>query len=166
MLGLSLVFLLAAASLHAVSNALIKQARDKLAFTWWMLTANLILGVPLIFFMNNVPPIGWELIGLSGLIEAVYFITLTRAYALGDLSQVYPIARFGADVCTAVGGSVPGRSAERRWPDRGFVDCRRIVSGESTFAGRLATSAVRTEIGSSTLGIDDRLADLDLFADR
>jgi drug/metabolite transporter (DMT)-like permease len=30
------------------------------------------------------------------LIEAVYFITLTRAYALGDLSQVYPLARGSA----------------------------------------------------------------------
>ncbi len=96
MLGLSLTFLLTAASLHALSNALIKQARDKLAFTWWMLTANLIIGLPVIWFVGNVPPIGWALIIVSGLIEAVYFITLTRAYALGDLSQVYPIARGSA----------------------------------------------------------------------
>ena len=96
MLGLSLVFLLLAASLHALSNALIKQARDKLAFTWWMLTANLIIGLPLLLFVGNVPPIGWGLLLLSGLIEAAYFFTLTRAYALGDLSQVYPVARGSA----------------------------------------------------------------------
>lgn len=96
MLGLSLVFLLTAASLHALSNALIKQAHDKLAFTWWMLTVNLIIGLPLIWFAGNVPPIGWTLITVSGLIEALYFITLTRAYALGDLSQVYPVARGSA----------------------------------------------------------------------
>jgi uncharacterized membrane protein len=96
MLGLSLIFLLTAASLHALSNALIKQARDKLAFTWWMLTANLIIGAPLIFFVGDVPPIGFALIIVSGLIEAVYFVTLTRAYALGDLSQVYPMARGSA----------------------------------------------------------------------
>ena len=92
----SLALLLTAASLHALSNALIKSARDKLAFTWWMLTANLILGLPLILFVGDVPPIGWGIILVSGLIEAVYFITLTRAYALGDLSQVYPIARGSA----------------------------------------------------------------------
>ena len=96
MLGLSLIFLLTAASLHALSNALIKQARDKLAFTWWMLTANLIVGAPLVLFVGHVPPIGWALIVVSGLIEAAYFITLTRAYALGDLSQVYPMARGSA----------------------------------------------------------------------
>ena len=96
MLGLSLILLLFAASLHALSNALIKRARDKLAFTWWMLSANLILGAPLLFFAGNVPPIGWALILVSGLIEAVYFITLPRAYALGDLSLVYPMARGSA----------------------------------------------------------------------
>jgi drug/metabolite transporter (DMT)-like permease len=93
---LSIVLLLFAAVLHALSNALIKLSRDKLAFTWWMLTAWAVIGFPLIFFIGQPPPIGWLLIFVSGLIEAVYFITLTRAYALGDLSQVYPIARGSA----------------------------------------------------------------------
>ena len=93
---LSIVLLLFAAVLHALSNALIKLARDKLAFTWWMLTAWAVIGFPLIFFVGQPPPIGWLIIFVSGLIEAVYFITLTRAYALGDLSQVYPIARGSA----------------------------------------------------------------------
>jgi len=92
--SLSLLFL--AAVLHALSNALIKQSRDKLAFTWWMLTAWIIIGCPLIFFIGQPPPIGWLIILVSGLVEAVYFITLTRAYALGDLSQVYPLARGSA----------------------------------------------------------------------
>ena len=92
----SLILLVLAAVLHALSNALIKLSRDKLAFTWWMLTASAILGFPLIFFAGQPPPIGWLIILVSGLIEAVYFITLTRAYALGDLSQVYPLARGSA----------------------------------------------------------------------
>lgn len=92
--SLGLLFL--AAVLHALSNALIKLSRDKLAFTWWMLTAWVIIGFPLIFFVGQPLPIGWLLILVSGLIEAVYFITLTRAYALGDLSQVYPLARGSA----------------------------------------------------------------------
>jgi drug/metabolite transporter (DMT)-like permease len=93
---LSLAFLIGAAGLHAFSNALIKSSRDKLAFTWWMLTANTLIGLPLIFFIGQPQPICWLIILVSGLIEAVYFITLTRAYALGDLSQVYPLARGSA----------------------------------------------------------------------
>ena len=93
---ISIVLLLFAAVLHALSNALIKLARDKLAFTWWMLTAWAIIGFPLIFFVGQPPPIGWFIILVSGLIEAVYFITLTRACSLGDLSQVFPLARGSA----------------------------------------------------------------------
>lgn len=93
---ISLLLLLVAALLHALSNALIKQSRDKLAFTWWMLTASAVIGFPLLFFVGHPPPISWPIILASGLTEAVYFVTLTRAYALGDLSQVYPIARGSA----------------------------------------------------------------------
>ncbi len=96
MTPLSLSLLLLAAVLHALSNALLKQSRDKLAFTWWMMTAWTVIGFPLIFFVGQPPPIGWLIILVSGLIEAVYFVTLTRAYALGDLSQVYPVARGSA----------------------------------------------------------------------
>jgi drug/metabolite transporter (DMT)-like permease len=93
---LSLALLVLAAGLHAFSNALIKASRDQLAFTWWMLTATAIIGWPLLFFVGQPQPIGWLIILVSGLIEAVYFITLTRAYSLGDLSQVYPLARGSA----------------------------------------------------------------------
>jgi drug/metabolite transporter (DMT)-like permease len=93
---LSLALLVLAAGLHALSNALIKSSRDKLAFTWWMLTATVIIGLPLIFFVGQPPLIGWAIILVSGLIEALYFSTLTRAYSLGDLSQVYPVARGSA----------------------------------------------------------------------
>ena len=96
MTAFSLLLLLLAAVLHALSNALIKLSRDKLAFTWWMLTASVIIGFPLIFLVGQPQPIGWLIVIVSGLIEAVYFITLTRAYSLGDLSQVYPIARGSA----------------------------------------------------------------------
>ena len=92
----SLALLLIAAGLHAVSNALIKQARDKLAFTWWMLGASSILGLPIWFFVRGVEPTGWLLVVVSGLLEAIYFFALTRAYSHGDLSQVYPIARGSA----------------------------------------------------------------------
>lgn len=93
----SLGLLLIAAFLHAGANALMKQARDKLAFTWWMLGASTALGLPVLLFVGGPrDTIGWTLVTVSGCIEAVYFWTLSRAYALGELSQVYPIARGSA----------------------------------------------------------------------
>jgi uncharacterized membrane protein len=93
----SLVLLVIAAFLHAGANAFLKQARDKLAFTWWMLFASVILGAPLLV-LAGLPHdrLGWILVGASGILEAVYFYTLSRAYSHGDLSQVYPIARGSA----------------------------------------------------------------------
>jgi drug/metabolite transporter (DMT)-like permease len=95
----SLVLLLVAAVLHAIANALMKRARDKLAFTWWMLGASSVLGAPLLLFAGwPHDAVGWLLVGVSGLLEAVYFVALSRAYSLGDLSQVYPIARGSAPI--------------------------------------------------------------------
>lgn len=92
----SLALLLAAAGMHAAANALLKQARDKLSFTWWMLGATTLPGIPLLFFLGRVDPAGWPYVLLSGATEAVYFSSLGRAYSRGDLSQVYPIARGSA----------------------------------------------------------------------
>jgi drug/metabolite transporter (DMT)-like permease len=92
----SLLLLLLAAFLHAAANALMKQARDKLAFTWWMLGASSVIGLPLLLAGCPRDATGWTLVAASGLLEAVYFGALSRAYSLGDLSQVYPIARGSA----------------------------------------------------------------------
>ena len=96
----SIALLLAAAVFHALANTLIKQARDKLAFTWWMLGASSVLGAPILFLMQSADLHGWPIVVASGALEAVYFVALTRAYALGDLSQVYPMARGSAPLFT------------------------------------------------------------------
>ena len=96
MLISSLLLLFIAALLHALTNALMKASRVKLAFVWWMLGASSILGAPLLFFMPRVEPVWWIIVLISGVLEVVYFLTLTRAYSTGDLSVVYPIARGSA----------------------------------------------------------------------
>src|SRR3990172_8955308 len=102
----SLALLLAAAGFHAAANALIKQSRDKLAFTWWMLGVTSILGLPFLLVVGDAQPAGWAIVLLSGLLEAVYFVALTRAYSHGDLSQVYPIARGSAPLFVALWAAV------------------------------------------------------------
>lgn len=96
MLLSSLLLLLLAAVLHAVTNLLMKKSRDKMAFVWWMLAVTCVLAFPMLFFIPHVEPFAWFIVLLSGLLEAVYFFTLTRAYTSGDLSLVYPIARGSA----------------------------------------------------------------------
>lgn len=96
MLLSSLLLLLCAAVLHATANALMKQSRDKMAFSWWMLGLFCVLWSPVLWCLPKVEGTGWWLVIASGVLEAVYFFTLTRAYSVGDLSIVYPIARGSA----------------------------------------------------------------------
>jgi drug/metabolite transporter (DMT)-like permease len=98
MLLSSLLLLLLAAALHALTNLLMKKSQDKIAFAWWMLGAFCVPALPVLFFIPNVPPIAWYIAITSGLLEAIYFFTLTRAYTSGDLSLVYPIARGSAQL--------------------------------------------------------------------
>lgn len=105
MLFSSLLLLLAAAALHAVANALLKQARDKLAFSWWMLGVFIALCSPVLFFIPNAGATAWLIVLASGLLEALYFVTLARAYTHGDLSVVYPIARGSAPLFLLLWGS-------------------------------------------------------------
>jgi uncharacterized membrane protein len=93
----SLGLLLLAAVFHAAVNLILKRARDKLAFTWWMLGASCLLWSPLLLIFGwPQEPVGWEVVTASGLLEAAYFVTLSLAYSVGDLSQVYPVARGSA----------------------------------------------------------------------
>jgi uncharacterized membrane protein len=101
-----LELLLVAAFLHAAVNAIMKQARDKLAYTWWVLGASWVLGAPLLLVGGPHDATGWLLVVVSGLIEAVYFVTLSRAYSLGDLSLVYPVARGSAPLFIVVWGGL------------------------------------------------------------
>jgi uncharacterized membrane protein len=98
----SLALLLVAAFLNAAANVFLKQARDKLAFAWWMLAVTSVLGLPMWYFTADIPPVGWAFIVASGLLETVYFCALSRAYSLGDLSLVYPIARGSAPLFIVV----------------------------------------------------------------
>ena len=122
----SLLLLLSAAALHAAANALIKQARDKVAFTWWMLGLSSLPGLLVWLPSARVDSAGWPFVIASGLLEAAYFFSLTRAYSHGDLSHVYPIARGSAPLFVALWAAL--FLGERPSP-AGLLGIGLIVSG-------------------------------------
>ncbi len=89
----ALGLLLLAASLHAIWNLLVKNARQKQVFTWWALVVGTVCFAPLLILTRSFPLQVWPLVICSALAEAAYYITLTRAYEHGDFSLVYPMAR-------------------------------------------------------------------------
>lgn len=96
MSGRALLLVLAAAVAHAGWNALAKSAQDSLAFLWSSVALASVglmpLGVWALTLERWAPAAAWFLLASMG-IHAVYFYALGRAYGVGDLSLVYPVAR-------------------------------------------------------------------------
>jgi drug/metabolite transporter (DMT)-like permease len=93
-----LLLVLAAAFAHAGWNLLAKGAEGGPAFVWLSSVAGAVLYLPVLVVALATAPgtLGVTALGLmavSGALHALYFVTLQRGYAVGDLSFVYPLAR-------------------------------------------------------------------------
>lgn len=94
---ISLVLVIASAFIHAFWNMLAKKGLDTLSFLWWSLVFGFVI-YSFFFFtfaydQTPIPSQGFIFILLSAIFHAMYFTSLGVAYARGDLSLVYPIAR-------------------------------------------------------------------------
>ncbi|HEY2091417.1 MAG TPA: DMT family transporter [Thermoanaerobaculia bacterium] len=85
-----------AAFVHVIPHAAIKRADDRNRFVWWMLLGNAVIYSPLLMIEVPRTRVAWEIIVASGAIETVYLLAISRAYSLGNLSVVYPVARGSA----------------------------------------------------------------------
>jgi uncharacterized membrane protein len=107
-----LLLLIGAAILHAGWNILLKTAEDPLRMAGRGMVVGAAVLIPaalvgwLIVGRPPVPTEAWTLAFVSGLLEALYFALLSAAYARGDLSLVYPIARGTAPVLAVAIGIV------------------------------------------------------------
>jgi drug/metabolite transporter (DMT)-like permease len=90
----NLALILASAAVHVVAHVALKRTQDRTAFVWWMLLWGGVLFSPVLFIAPRVvPPMAWGIMAASAVFEALYFFAIARAYRLGDLSLVYPLAR-------------------------------------------------------------------------
>jgi uncharacterized membrane protein len=107
-----LLLLVCAAILHAGWNILLKTAADPLRTAGRGMLVGAAVLIPAAsagWLFVGRPPIpgdAWTLALASGLLEALYFALLSAAYARGDLSLVYPIARGTAPVLAVAIGIV------------------------------------------------------------
>jgi drug/metabolite transporter (DMT)-like permease len=94
----ALALVLAAAVFHSVWNLVLKAEPRRLEASLLALGAATVLCAPIALAhpLGALSAKAWGLVLLSGVFEAVYLVTLTAAYARGDLSFVYPIARGSA----------------------------------------------------------------------
>ena len=97
---------LGAAFLHAGWNVLLAGSRDTAAATAGLLSWGIaLLAVPALL-TGGVSAEAVPFIAASAALELVYFVLLARAYAGGELSVVYPVARGSAPVVVLVFSAV------------------------------------------------------------
>ena len=95
-----LVVILAAA-LHAVWNALVKGGQDKTLNMSAVVVGQGLSGLACLPFVATPAPESWPWIALSIVLHIGYQLFLIGAYRIGDLTQVYPIARGTAPMLVA-----------------------------------------------------------------
>jgi uncharacterized membrane protein len=104
--GGAVALALGAAVLHAGWNVLLAGSRDTGASTAGVLIFGVaLLAVPALV-TGGVSAEAVPFIAASAALELVYFILLARAYAGGELSVIYPIARGSAPVVVLVFGAI------------------------------------------------------------
>jgi uncharacterized membrane protein len=110
MMVAAILLVLLAANLHAIWNLLLKESSDPLPFATRAAVISAIIWAPfalvgwLAVGRQVIPPEAWVLAVASALLEAAYFIFLSRAYRLGHLSAVYPLARGTAPILAVCAG--------------------------------------------------------------
>jgi drug/metabolite transporter (DMT)-like permease len=86
--------LLAAGLMHASWNAILKSdATDRLTTFGVIMLSGMVLGCLLVPFLPWIEPAAWKWLIGSMLIHLFYYFFLLQAYAHGDFSHTYPIAR-------------------------------------------------------------------------
>lgn len=96
---------LAAALVHASWNVLVKGAADKLAMTISVAIGAGLVAVMVLPFLPLPARESWPFIGVSVLLQSVYYLLIARAYRIADMSLAYPLMRGAAPVVVALFGA-------------------------------------------------------------
>lgn len=119
----ALVLTLIAAVMHASWNAIVKVGIDRAVVLALIAFAHTVVGTVMIALAGIPEPASWPFILASTLLHYGYYLCLHHAYRVGDLSQVYPLARGVAPLLVALGAwAFAGEAMSAAgWADRKSV---------------------------------------------
>lgn len=96
------LLILSAALIHAVWNAILKFEPDKTVGALGVALGSVVPALACLVYAGLPPKEAWPFVVASAILHTGYFLFLMNAYRIGDLSQVYPVARGVAPLLTAV----------------------------------------------------------------
>jgi len=101
MSGLVFVAVIGAAFLHAIWNGLVKGAADKHVSMAAVVLGQVPLAILTLLIVPAPAPESWPWLAAAILLHVGYHFFLLMSYRVGDLTQVYPIARGSAPLLVA-----------------------------------------------------------------
>ena len=138
------VLALTAAVLHAGWNLFAKRSGDPFLALWGQFLIAGVVGAVLLVATAGVPAGAWVWAIFSGCVHIVYLVALGWAYAHGDFSLAYPIARGGGALLAAVGG-IALLGDDMKWPSVAAIVV--VVAGMAL----LAVGAERAEVWAALI---------------
>lgn len=96
-----IALMLVAAFCHALWNALIKHADDRIGAMTVMSVTEIVIVASLVFVVSPLPFAAWPILALSVIVHFCYRLCLLLAYRQGDFSQIYPLARGASPLIAA-----------------------------------------------------------------
>lgn len=96
------VAVLGAALLHATWNALVKDGADKRASMWAVILGHVPIAMVTLLFVPRPGPASLPFLLVGIALHVGYQLFLLRSYEVGDLTQVYPMARGSAPLIVAL----------------------------------------------------------------
>ena len=91
---------------HAIWNALMKSANDRMLTMAALRFTGLVIGLCALPFVEWPAPARWKWLLLTAAVMFAYYVLLVRSYGAGDMSVVYPLARGLAPVLTTVAAAL------------------------------------------------------------
>jgi drug/metabolite transporter (DMT)-like permease len=139
---------LAAALVHAGWNVLVKGAADKLAMTVSVAIGAGLVAAVVLAFLSLPAPESWPFLGVSVLLQSVYYLLIARAYRVADMSLAYPLMRGAAPLVVAMlGAAVFGETlAGGQWMAVGLISAGVVALALDAFRQPLAIAGTATAL--------------------
>ncbi|HWP45542.1 MAG TPA: DMT family transporter [Candidatus Limnocylindrales bacterium] len=138
--------------IHAFWNLLTKKVEEGVPFLWWAFGVSLLVYAPLsLAFLSKkelLSPAG-RFIFFGGTFEVAYFLGLSKAYARGDLSLVYPLAR-SAPIFVPIWATIFLKE-HISWT--GLIGILTVILGVFVVSLRWGTSLLSPELKSQPIGL-------------
>ena len=148
--GYVVAAVLLGALFHASWNAMVKSGRDSYLNTVMVALGGMLLSALVLPFLPLPERASWIYIGVSSLVQVVYYMLLAATYRDGDMSHAYPLMRGSAPLLVAV-ASLPlmGEALRPMQWLAILVICTGIFimyfsAGRSAHAGRTTMLALST----------------------